>query len=249
MLRELGNTNPCSRHKKPLPYGYLVVRRPERSDERLASLVAKRTMTVILTPIIPQDDLQIPATLRPKLATMDPSVKAAFLKSSHVLAEMRPPASANPPLTPRGLRKAHSSESLASMASPRPKKPSLEQYDLSPAPSRRFVSGHSRGVSMDVRRQAFDTAPIPVAPLKTNKDKKKAAVITPEKYVGILLGHSSTTLDIEVVKKLRLLLRNESARSVHMYHYANLFSSLTVGRMFSCGRADTKPSSPVSTRS
>ncbi|EIW57226.1 uncharacterized protein TRAVEDRAFT_168855 [Trametes versicolor FP-101664 SS1] len=157
------------------------------------------------------DDLQIPATLRPKLATMDPSVKAAFLKSSHVLAEMRPPASANPPLTPRGLRKAHSSESLASMASPRPKKPSLEQYDLSPAPSRRFVSGHSRGVSMDVRRQAFDTAPIPVAPLKTNKDKKKAAVITPEKYVGILLGHSSTTLDIEVVKKLRLLLRNESA--------------------------------------
>lgn len=189
-------------------------------------LVAKRPTAVILMPLVLQDDLQIPATLRPKLATMDPSVKAAFLKSSHVLAEMRPPASANPPLTPRGLRKAHSSESLASMASPRPKKPSLEQYDLSPAPSRRLASGHSRGVSMDVRRQAFDTAPLPVAPLKTNKDKKKAAVITPEKYVGILLGHSSTTLDIEVVKKLRLLLRNESARSVSWSYFSNHFSRI-----------------------
>ncbi|KAH9856670.1 armadillo-type protein [Lenzites betulinus] len=158
------------------------------------------------------DDLQIPSMLRPKLATMDPSVKAAFLKSSHVIAQMRPPVSANPPLTPRGLRKAHSSESLASMASPRPKKPSLEQYDLSPAPSRRMVSGHARGVSMDVRRQAaFDVRAAPVAPLKTSKDKKKAVVQTPEKYVSILLGHSSTVLDIEVVKKLRLLLRNESA--------------------------------------
>ncbi|KAI0822549.1 armadillo-type protein [Trametes gibbosa] len=158
------------------------------------------------------DDLQIPSTLRPKLATMDPSVKAAFLKSSHVLSQMRPAAVANPPLTPRGLRKAHSSESLASMASPRPKKPSLEQYDLSPAPTRRMVSGHSRGVSMDVRKQAAsDVRPAPIAPLKTNKDKKKAAVMTPEKYVSILLGYSSTVLDIEVVKKLRLLLRNESA--------------------------------------
>ncbi|KAI0635582.1 armadillo-type protein [Trametes polyzona] len=157
------------------------------------------------------DDLQIPSTLRPKLATMDPTVKAAFLKSSHVLAQMRPAAAANPPLTPRGLRKAHSSESLASMASPRPKKPSLEQYDLSPAPSRRIGTGHSRGVSMDVRRQLADVKPIPIAPLKTNKDKKKAAALSPEKYVSILLGQSSTVLDVEVVKKLRLLLRNEAA--------------------------------------
>ncbi|KAI0351701.1 hypothetical protein OH77DRAFT_1486744 [Trametes cingulata] len=157
------------------------------------------------------DDLQIPSTLRPKLATMDPTVKAAFLKSSHVLAQMRPVAAANPPLTPRGLRKAHSSESLASMASPRPKKPSLEQYDLSPAPSRQFATGHSRGVSMDVRRHPVDTKPIPIAPLKTGKDKKKAAAITPEKYVNVLLSQSSTALDVEVVKKLRLLLRNEAA--------------------------------------
>ena len=159
-----------------------------------------------------QDDLQIPSTLRPKLATMDPTVKAAFLKSSHVLAQMRPVAIANPPLTPRGLRKAHSSESLASMSSPRPKKPSLEQYDLSPAQSRQYSTGHARGVSMDVRRQVIDAKPAPIAPLKTNKDKKKGGVLSPEKYVSILLGQSSTILDVEVVKKLRLLLRNEAAR-------------------------------------
>ncbi|KAI0661800.1 armadillo-type protein [Cubamyces menziesii] len=157
------------------------------------------------------DDLQIPSTLRPKLATMDPTVKAAFLKSSHVLAQMRPAAIANPPLTPRGLRKAHSSESLASMSSPRPKKPSLEQYDLSPAQSRQYSTGHARGVSMDVRRQVIDAKPAPIAPLKTNKDKKKGGVLSPEKYVSILLGQSSTILDVEVVKKLRLLLRNEAA--------------------------------------
>ncbi|KAI9061130.1 hypothetical protein FKP32DRAFT_1594809 [Trametes sanguinea] len=155
------------------------------------------------------DDLQIPSTLRPKLATMDPTVKAAFLKSSHVLSQMRPVN--NPPLTPRGLRKAHSSESLASMASPRPKKPSLEQYDLSPAPSRQYATGHSRGVSIDMRRhQPVDVKPIPIAPLKTNK-AKKASVLSPDKYVSILLGQSSTVLDVEVVKKLRLLLRNEAA--------------------------------------
>ncbi|KAI0649472.1 armadillo-type protein [Trametes meyenii] len=157
------------------------------------------------------DDLQIPSTIRPKLATMDPTVKAAFLKSSQVLAQMRPAAASNPPLTPRGLRKAHSSESLASMASPRPKKPSLEQYDLSPAPSRQFSTAHPRSSSIDVRRLPVDARPAPIAPLKTNKDKKKVGALSPEKHVDMLLSQSSTRLNIEVVKKLRLLLRNEAA--------------------------------------
>lgn len=63
---------------------------------------------------------------------------------------------------------------------------------------------------MDVCRQAANA--VPIAPLKTNKDKKQAGVISPEKYVNMLLSQSSTLLDIEVVKKLRLLLRNEAAR-------------------------------------
>ncbi|RPD74973.1 hypothetical protein L226DRAFT_553062 [Lentinus tigrinus ALCF2SS1-7] len=154
------------------------------------------------------DEMQIPSTLRPKLATMDPTVKAAFLKSSHVLAQMKPAPTAAAPLTPRTLRRIHSSESM--LSSPRPQKSTLQQYDLTDASRSQFGTGHSRGKSLDVRRQAFEPKAAPVAPLKVAKDKKKSATITPEKFVKILLGQSSTAMDIEVVKKLRLMLRNES---------------------------------------
>lgn len=167
------------------------------------------TLSIVLTPAT-QDEMQIPSTLRPKLATMDPTVKAAFLKSSHVLAQMKPAPAAAAPLTPRTLRRVHSSESM--LSSPRPQKPSLQQYDLTDAPSSPFGTSHSRGKSLDVRRQALEPKAAPVAPLKVAKDKKKSATVTPDKYVKILLGHSSTAMDIEVVKKLRLLLRNESTR-------------------------------------
>ena len=142
---------------------------------------------------------------------MDPTVKAAFLKSSHVLAQMK---SAPAPLTPRTLRRVHSSESM--LSSPRPQTPSLEEYDLTETPIIPMALGtsHSRGKSLDVRRQVFEPKTAPVAPLKVSKDKKKSSTITPEKYVNMLLSHSSTNMDIEVVKKLRLLLRNESARYV-----------------------------------
>lgn len=150
--------------------------------------------------------MQIPSTLRPKLATMDPTVKAAFLKSSQILSQNKPPPTA--PLTPRGLRKALSSESLASPHPTTKQKSSLEQYDL---------PGSSKLPSAS--RSSFDlTKPIGsyAAPqTKANKDKRtKVASVTPEKYVGILLGTSTIQMDVEVVKKLRLLLRNESARSV-----------------------------------
>lgn len=158
-----------------------------------------------------QDELQIPSTLRPKLATMDPTVKAAFLKSSHVLTQMKP-ATTTAPMTPRTLRRVQSSESM--LSSPRPQKPLLEEYDLTNAHNLPFGTGHSRGKSLDVRRQVLEPKATQVAPLKVAKDKKKTAAMTPEKYVRILLGQSSTAMDIEIVKKLRLLLRNESARYV-----------------------------------
>jgi hypothetical protein len=48
---------------------------------------------------------------------------------------------------------------------------------------------------------------------KAAKDKEKAAKdISPTRFFSILSGTSSIQLDIENVKKLRLLLRNESAR-------------------------------------
>jgi hypothetical protein len=49
---------------------------------------------------------------------------------------------------------------------------------------------------------------------RSTKDKIFVAPknISPAKFFGILSGTSSTQLDVESVKKLRLLLRNESAR-------------------------------------
>lgn len=201
--------NPCCRHA---PFAVLqgcTGGRPVfTTHSNLSSRrIESRDYTAYI--LYTQDELQIPPTLRPKLATMDPTVKAAFLKSSHVLAQMKP---APAPLTPRTLRRAHSSESV--LSSPRPQKPSLEEYDLTDAPISPMAlgTGHSRGKSLDIRRQALDPKPAHVAPLKVSKDKKKSAATTPEKYVKILLAESSTSMDIEVVKKLRLLLRNESAR-------------------------------------
>ena len=122
------------------------------------------------------------------------------------------PTPAAVPLTPRTLRRVHSSESV--LSTPRPQKPSLEQYDLPGGSHIPFGTGHSRGKSLDVRRQVLDPKSAPVAPLKVSKDKKKSSTIAPEKYVNVLLAHSSTSMDVEVPKKLRLLLRNESARYV-----------------------------------
>ena len=97
------------------------------------------------------------------------------------------------------------------LSSPRPQKPTLEQYDLPGGSQIPFGTSHTRGKSLDVRRQVLDSKPIAVAPLKVSKDKKKSGTIAPEKYVSMLLSQSSTTMDVEVPKKLRLLLRNESA--------------------------------------
>ncbi|KAG9112804.1 hypothetical protein FRC07_007858 [Ceratobasidium sp. 392] len=54
------------------------------------------------------DDLQIPSTVRVKLTTLETPVKAAMLRSSHVLGTV-PPA----PATPPSLRRTRSNESLA----------------------------------------------------------------------------------------------------------------------------------------
>jgi hypothetical protein len=46
---------------------------------------------------------------------------------------------------------------------------------------------------------------------KPSKDKGPAKNLTPSRFFSILTGTSSTQLEVENVKKLRLLLRNESA--------------------------------------
>ncbi|KAI0950755.1 hypothetical protein AcW1_007982 [Taiwanofungus camphoratus] len=155
------------------------------------------------------DDMQIPSELRPKLATMDTGVKAAFLKSSKEITISM--SHVSPPLTPRGLRRAHSIESLSS---PRPHtKQSQENHDLSKSSnSPPFPTAtHTRGVSVGASQPSllFSSEPSQTKPSK--EKRSKMATITPAKYVNILTSTSTTQLEIETVKKLRLLLRNEAA--------------------------------------
>ncbi|KAG2364612.1 armadillo-type protein [Suillus spraguei] len=168
------------------------------------------------------DDLQIPSTVRVKLAGMDSTVKAAMLKSSHVITSNPTSGSPSSPIT---LRKARSSES---MGSPLPPSMSYDQMpmkgswisglsgksttDLHALDDKR---GHDRGLSFDATQTLSRGQNSPVIPgdLITSKSKEKLFVksITPVKFCSILASTSSTQLDVEIVKKLRLLLRNESA--------------------------------------
>ena len=171
-----------------------------------------------------QDELEIPSNLRPKLAGMDSTVKAAMLKSSQVITLNPVP----PHVTPRrgGLRKTRSSESLGS---PKQLSSPGEWELLQPPPTAALfgalhhassvgspASGHSRGVSFDGSR-SFSRGEIgPMAepaPMKLTKEKNSSVFkdISPTKFFSILSGTSSIQLDVEILKKLRLLLRNESA--------------------------------------
>ena len=151
----------------------------------------------------------MPDNMREKLATMDAGVKAAFVKSSKDLAIMSSKPT-EPPMTPRGLRKARSIESISS---PQPlERTTQSRYNLSKAPERpRFMNTHSRGVSVDADRQllAFHEKPVP-AP-KVAKEKRSKNAVAPAKLQKALSKAQATHLDIEVVKKLRLHLRNEPA--------------------------------------
>ncbi|GLB40330.1 putative diaphanous GTPase-binding domain containing protein [Lyophyllum shimeji] len=176
------------------------------------------------------DDLQIPTTLRPKLIGMDATVKAAMLKSSQTMA-LNPTKPVTPPVTPRPatLRRVHSIESLDS---PRPSKPYLD-YDIIEPPNPPFAgrqvsavhgstprksSGHTRGMSFDAFSRSQVHLPMSRSTLdltsggKPGKEKLTATKnLTPTKFFSILSSTSSTQLDIEDIKKLRLLLRNETA--------------------------------------
>ncbi|CAE7176245.1 unnamed protein product [Rhizoctonia solani] len=176
------------------------------------------------------DDLQIPSTVRVKLTTLETPVKAAMLRSSHVLATA--PAA---PKTPPSLRRTRSNESLATpkplfglntaiasneeLAVPRPSfladelpRRSLDSSDASP-------SRHARGTSLDLPRS---TSVADLAISKKDKDAKDSDkskskskverdIISPQKFCQILTNTKSVQLELETVKKLRIMLRNEAA--------------------------------------
>lgn len=137
-----------------------------------------------------------------------------MLKSSKTIGNTQQPQ------TMRGLRKAHSIESLES---PKPSKKSVEYDNLyhktagratvnpvtddeSTAPMTR-----SRGRSIDVSRPKSRAGNKSSDEGKV-KDKKVGNSWTPSRFCTIFDTTPSATLEVETVKKLRLHLRNESAR-------------------------------------
>ena len=181
-------------------------------------------LSSILISCCSQDDLQIPSTLRPKLASMESSVKAAMLKSSHVLD--------TPPAPARGLRRVQSGSSLESSPHkgadlvPDPHQHRHHRHPATPPGAQvgscdatTTAAQHSRGVSVDVvsprrpkSRTGFSAPGAPPDLGATSAIAPRGKVFSPVQFVSLLTGKSSLELEVDVVKKLVLLLRNEAAR-------------------------------------
>lgn len=96
---------------------------------------------------------------------------------------------------------------------------------LASSPQRKPSSGHPRGMSFDGPR-LFSKSQVNLSGSSSTSDltaggkqgKEKGVVVTknisPTKFCSILTSTSSTQLDVEGLKKLRLLLRNEVASYV-----------------------------------
>ena len=175
---------------------------------------------------------------------MDASVKAAMIKSSQTLATSPVVGLPEPitPRANKSLRRAHSIESLsprhptlASLAAEY--SDVLQTTDFSVAhvsahhspylasQGKHSGSGHLRGKSFDAPR-LFSKSQVNLTQSSSTLDltgggkqgREKGAVVTknisPTKFCSILTSTSSTQLDVEGLKKLRLLLRNEVASYV-----------------------------------
>lgn len=161
---------------------------------------------------------------------MDSNVKAAMLRSSHTIQRNAPAVLATPKKNSSTLRKTRSSESIASPPQaniaydfPEPPKTAGRFFGLamkSTASLAHYSDGESGNeaqcASVDIPRSSSKIH-LPVASKsetagarshkgKTSKD------LSPDRFAHLLSDSSSLTLDVEIVKKLRLLLRNEPAR-------------------------------------
>ena len=152
---------------------------------------------------------------------MEPTVKAAMLKSSHVLA---PAATATTPApTTRGLRRVQSGSSI-SIESPLNGSAAVLGHpqtangatmpDARYGPSAATASAihHSRGVSIDAPRRPKSRSGFTTSATDLNSSTARGKAFSPVQIVSLLTGKSSLELEVDVVKKLRLLLRNEAAR-------------------------------------
>lgn len=166
-----------------------------------------------------------------------------MLKSSTILAKQPRETPSILPGTPRSgtLRRAHSTDSLGSPL----QNLSVDQDTFEPprAPfaggqvsahhspylsssPRKASANHTRGMSFDAPK-LFSRSQVNLAAASSTdltlgglnaKDKGtvRAKNISPTKFCSILTSTSSLQLEIEDVKKLRLYLRNESARWVQL---------------------------------
>jgi hypothetical protein len=158
---------------------------------------------------------------------MDPIVKSAMLRSSHQISQ----AATIRPTTPKSkntLRKTKSSEGLDSPrvikqhAQPSSASPiedpfaSLFSRSETPAPGAAALTEHARGKSLSIPRSR-STANLATADQPNVKWQDiSSGGIAPQVVARTLLNTSSTRLDVELVKKLRLLLRNEATRYAHV---------------------------------
>ncbi|TFK50027.1 hypothetical protein OE88DRAFT_1736314 [Heliocybe sulcata] len=167
------------------------------------------------------DDLQIPPTLRPKLEKMDPVVKASMVKSSQTLAfrGSRAPATSN------SLRRSRSIDSIDSSPS-HPHCPVRPSYPTGPdksgrsavTPSRsgsahvpRSQSAHARASSLDFFATFSLSQGASSTPAAKSGKEKGSTAPSPYAICMTLSGTSSTRLEVDFVKRLRICLRNEAA--------------------------------------
>ena len=175
------------------------------------------------------DELQVPQSLRPKLLAMEKSVKESMLKSSHILEV----EATIPPLEAPSLRKSRSGSFVAES----PRSSHGRSKSLHPPPS---VETHSSGSSSGSLlpdgvvspwlnaelASSTSSLPRPTSPFtllpnassisithRPGKDRasNKEKELSPAKFVSVLKNSTCTELDVEKLKKLRLMLRNETA--------------------------------------
>lgn len=175
-----------------------------------------------------------------------------MLKSSQTMVSSPTTTEPKRPSTPKskkGLRRALSSDTLDSPHQPTlaslAAEESLYPSSLSAAPvsahhspylssPQRKASSHSRGLSFDAPRifsksQVDLTASSSVLDLNNLKltkeklkDKGTTKNLSPMRFCSLLTGTSTLQLEVETVKKLRLLLRNESASLVFALSYPTI---------------------------
>lgn len=216
----------------------------EAAPDRASDAIEKHAMNRAFERML--DELQIPTATRSKLATLDTPVKAAMLKSSQVLnieTPLNPPSLGGT----SQLRKSRSSTSVGAERPDHSRSKSLFNSDIPYDPRPPSSLGMTAGTSLDevldrgsapwMRDEYAGSAsslgrsssPIPSASAssslsanirsgtreKAGKEKEKD--LSPAAFAAMLSTTVCTSLEVERLKKLRLMLRNESAGCVKFF--------------------------------